>query len=163
MYIIVTYTLLLLLLLCSSSSGSAGSLIKQPSRTGNRKVIKTFTFRRRVCVKSLFFVCLQLVNLIKCRWFLWMGRCSRSYKWSILLRRSIELVGKRIPNRCCLWLRRVGHISRACAYRVSGYTDSGRPYWLRNIIFFPHFRVRHCSEIYLVYTNPWCVYICVRP
>lgn len=66
----------------------------------------------------------------------------------------VEVVGKRIPNRCCLWLRRVGHISRACAYRVSGYTDSARPYWLRNIIFFSDILV-------LTFTYEACVCVCV--
>lgn len=66
----------------------------------------------------------------------------------------VEVVGKRIPNRCCLWLRRVGHISRACAYRVSGYTDSVRPYWLRNIIFFSDILV-------LTFTYDACVCECI--
>lgn len=131
------------------------SLIKQPSRTGNKKVIKTLKFRRGSSLCQILLLCAYNLSILLCWWFLWM---EPPFKVTIGRIYYVELVGKRIPNRCCLWLRRVGHISRADAYyryRVSGFTDSGRPYWLRNTIFFSDISV--LTFTYLLYENWECV------
>lgn len=73
------------------------SLIKQPGQTGNKEVIKTFKFKRGGCVKSLL---LCAYNLSICTLVDFMN--GTLFKVANGRFYYVELVGKRIPNRCCL-------------------------------------------------------------
>lgn len=62
------------------------SLIKQPSQTGNKKVIKTFKFKRGGYVKSLLLCAYNLSVKYVGSFYEW--NTVQGHQWPILLRRT---------------------------------------------------------------------------